>query len=240
MSGLGSFSTEAYKKLQEAYSQSLKTAEDLENKGIKVGNQNLGVETAPLQTLWSDKINLWSYPNGEKKPEVVENPFEEMESLSEEDLEEILKSLELEEKMEEEVLEATEEEQEEDEDSMTIEELKAIISTFFLDEEEDEDEDEDEFDLDSLSSEEFDSLIESLLEEIEDEESEDMSPEENIYFDSLARQILEEMESLGIDVSSLTDQDLYYLVNGSLIQEDPLESKLDVIEEMIKELREEI
>jgi hypothetical protein len=30
------------------------------------------------------------------------------------------------------------------------------------------------------------------------------------------------------------------LVNGSLIQEDPLESKLDVIEEMIKELREEI
>jgi len=64
MSGFGSFSQDAYEQLKEAYAQQLFLADEAEKAGVKIGQDTLGVETAPIKSVWLDKTGLWKYPDG--------------------------------------------------------------------------------------------------------------------------------------------------------------------------------
>ena len=72
MSGFGSFSQEAYDQLRQAYSDQLQRAEEIEEAGVQIGQDKLGVETAPVRSDWLDKTGLWKYPDGRGERQDVE------------------------------------------------------------------------------------------------------------------------------------------------------------------------
>lgn len=121
---------------------------------------------------------------------------------------------------------------------MSLEEVKAL-SREYLDEYQEE---EDDIDLDNMTAEQFDALIESILDEMGDDEDEE--DEEEPDLDQLATLMLKELKEYDIDVLSLSEQDIYTLVEKALFGEeediDSLEEKLNIIEGMIKQIKEEI
>ena len=184
--GGGDFSSEAYDQLREAYAKEQSETRAVEERGHDIMGLNLGLETAPVDSPWADKIPKWTYPDGKSqyvdkhqdpaeileimrgaaqervdaKAEVTEE--EEEESVSDEELQAILDSVEDVEEESEESEEKEEEEEEDDEEE---------------DDNEDEVEDEDEDDED----------------EVEEDDEAEMDPEE------IASQIAElrsELESM--------------------------------------------
>ena len=60
----GDFSAEAYQQLREAYDKEQQRAVDDELAGTKLMGQEYGLETAPVDSPWADKIDRWEYPDG--------------------------------------------------------------------------------------------------------------------------------------------------------------------------------
>lgn len=241
MSGLGSFNPEALKKLKEDYAQAMETAEGLEKAGYSVGSNNLGVETSPIPSVWSN-ASLWNYPTGTKEAPSYENELSQVDFLTDAELQEIIEDLNT--PVEDELEEFAEVGLEDfDPEDLSVEEIRALAKTMLGQyQEEDKDKIPEDIDLDNISAEEFDNLIESILEEMgEDEEDED--EEGLLELDEIATILLKELKDYDIDVLTLSEQELYSLVESVLFEEDeedPVSEKLGVIEEMIKQLKEEI
>ena len=60
----GDFSPEAYEQLRAAYAKETNTQLDAENEGVKVGGQEMTLETLPVDSPWKSKIENWEYPTG--------------------------------------------------------------------------------------------------------------------------------------------------------------------------------
>ena len=63
----GDFSQEAYEQLREAYDKESQDQRTEEEKGHDIMGLNLGLETAPIDSPWADKIDNWEYPNGKSQ-----------------------------------------------------------------------------------------------------------------------------------------------------------------------------
>lgn len=210
MSGFGSFSQEAYDQLKEAYAAQLLEAEEVENAGVKVGSDTLGVETASFKADWLDKTGLWRYPDGRGDyTDRKQTPDDLLAALRDEDGN---------------VAVATEQEESDEElnlDDLSDEELDAYIDEIMasLDEEGEEDDE-----LEGLGVEDIDDLIEEI-DLLLDEESESDDDDEEI--DALVDSILE-----GVDMDSeLTDEEIDALVDqyfdGKAAETDEEEERLD-------------
>lgn len=159
MSGFGSFSQEAYDQLKEAYASQLLEAEEIEKAGVKIGQDTLGVETAPFKADWLDKTGLWKYPDGKGDyTDRKQTPEDLLAALRDGDGN---------------VAVAAEEESDEelDLDALSDEELDAYIDEIMasIDEEEgdaDDSESDDEED-EAMSDEELDALVNSILEGVD-------------------------------------------------------------------------
>ena len=169
--GGGDFSSEAYDQLREAYAKEQSETRTVEERGHDIMGLNLGLETAPVDSPWADKIEKWSYPDGKSQyldkhqdpAEILEimrgaaqervdakaEVTEEEESISDEELQAILDSVE---DVEEESEESEEEEDEDEEEE---------------DDDEDEDEVEEEEDEVEMDPEEIASQIAELRSELE-------------------------------------------------------------------------
>ena len=186
MSGFGGFTPEAYQQLQEAYNQQLTEAEEIEKAGVKIGNETLGVETAPFKADWLDKTGLWEYPDGkgdymdakQKQENLLaalqttkEDDDDEIDfdNLSDEEIQEILDSISVED-------EDGGEEEEGEEEEMTDEELEALVDELLSGSDSDDELEDSDSDLDDLDLDELESLVSEILgeqpvaAEIEDDE----------------------------------------------------------------------
>lgn len=246
MSGIGSFDPEALNKLKKDYAEAMKTAEELEHKGYFVRTGKLGVETSPVPSVWSN-ASLWSYPSGEKESPTYDNELENVDHLiSDAELQEIIEDLNT--PVEDELEEFAEIGLEDfDLESLSVEEMRALAKTILGGDFQEEDGYE-EKDLDDLTPEEFDDLIESILEDMGDDEDEDDEDEEELDLNEIATLMLKELKDYDIDVLSLSEDDLYSLVESVLYDEDeeedeeesPINEKLDAIEQMIQQIKEEM
>jgi hypothetical protein len=178
----GDFSKEAYEQLREAYDKESQDQRTEEEKGHDIMGLNLGLETAPVDSPWADKIENWEYPNGKSQYlDEHQDPAEILQLMRDAAQEKIDAKSEPEKEVEEEVEEEeteTETEVEEDSDE--------------TDEESDEDEEE-----------------ETEEEEDEDEEEETEEEEETVEPDEIASQIAElraELEQMNF-VPSTTDDE---------------------------------
>ena len=191
--GGGDFSAEAYEQLREAYSSEQQKAVDDELKGTQVMGMEYGLETLPVDSPWSDKIENWEYPSG--KGQYID------EHQSPDEILEIMRGAA------QERIDAKKEEEEEEE--ITEEEFdKSIEELLSDDEDEDEDEDDeaDENDEDEVEEEPSAEVEEEPVAESEpevEEEEEEFDPEE------LAAQIAElraEIEGLSFITESQTEE----------------------------------
>lgn len=168
MSGFGGFSQEAYDQLRQSYAQQLLKAEEAENAGVTIGQDRLGLETAPLQSPWLDKTGLWQYPDGRGEHMDVER-----------------KQIDL--------LAALQQEEEEvDLESLSDEEIDSLIDEVLAEIDGDDDVEEDE---ETMSDEEIDALVNEVLSRVNGDDDlnlEDMSDEE---LDAMLDEILAEVES---------------------------------------------
>ena len=178
----GDFSQEAYQALREAYANELVTQEEAEIQGVSVMGQSLSTETIPVDSPWLDKVGLEQYPTGKSaySDEPQRTPEEVLEimraSVAKRDAEEAdeVEETEEDESMSDEEVDNLIESilDDEDDDSEETEEE---------DDEEDEDEDEDEEDdgeeEDDDESDEEPEDDESDSEEVEEVE-EEMSPDD--------------------------------------------------------------
>ena len=131
----GDFSPEAYEQLREAYAKESSDQRSVEEQGKDIMGLNLGLETAPIDSPWADKIENWSYPSGKSQyldehqdpaeilqimrdaaQERIDAKKEEPEVEEEEEDEESSEETEVETEEDEESPEETEEEDEEDGD----------------------------------------------------------------------------------------------------------------------------
>jgi len=187
--GGGDFSAEAYEQLREAYDKEQQRQVDDEVRGTQLMGQEYGLETAPVDSPWADKIDLWTYPDGKQpRQDEKQSPDEILQIMRDAAQERIdaAKDDEEEPEVEGEETETEEEEVEVDED----EEEET--------EEEDEDEDEDEEDEESEDDTE-DEEDEDEDEESEPEVEEVESVDEEYDPEELAAQIAElrsEIESM--------------------------------------------
>lgn len=180
MSGFGSFSQEAYDQLREAYAQQLARAEEIEQAGVQIGSETLGVETAPVRSDWLDKTGLWKYPDGKGEYQDVEQKQQDLLAALRNEQGEI----------------ETSDDDQVDLSSLSDEELDAMIDEIVgeLEEDDDEVDEDDESVIGAMSDEEIDALINELAASEEDEDDlnlEDMSDEE---LDSMLDEILAEVE----------------------------------------------
>ena len=60
----GDFSPEAYDQLRAAYAKETNTQLDAESEGVKIGGQEMTLETLPVDSPWKSKIENWEYPTG--------------------------------------------------------------------------------------------------------------------------------------------------------------------------------
>ena len=65
--GGGDFSAEAYEQLREAYAKEQNETRSVEERGKDIMGLNLGLETAPVDSPWADKIDKWEYPSGKSQ-----------------------------------------------------------------------------------------------------------------------------------------------------------------------------
>ena len=65
--GGGDFSAKAYEQLREAYAKEQNETRSVEERGKDIMGLNLGLETAPVDSPWADKIDKWEYPSGKSQ-----------------------------------------------------------------------------------------------------------------------------------------------------------------------------
>ena len=189
--GGGDFSPEAYQQLRDAYSKEQDAASSIELAGTDVMGQRLGLETLPVDSPWSDKIEKWEYPTGKADYlDGKQSPDEILEIMRQSAVERI---------------EAKKEEEGEDLDEMSDEEFDAHIDKVLSDadieetddeeEEETDEENESEEEEDDDESDDADEAVEAVAESEADEDSET----EDFDADAVASQIAElraELESM--------------------------------------------
>ena len=165
--GGGDFSAEAYEQLREAYAKEQQETRSVEERGKDIMGLNLGLETAPVDSPWADKIDKWEYPSGKSQYlDEHQDPAEILQIMRDSAQARLDAKAEAEE-------EETEEDEEIEEDSeVETEEVEEESE----DEEEIEEEDEEEGDDDE--EDEDDDEDESEEEDEEDEESEPEPEEE--------------------------------------------------------------
>ena len=177
--GGGDFSSEAYDQLREAYAKEQSETRTVEERGHDIMGLNLGLETAPVDSPWADKIPKWTYPDG--KSQYVDKHQDPAEIL------EIMRGAA------QERVDAKAEVTEEEE-SISDEELQAILdSVEDVEEESEESEEEDKEDEDDDEDEVEDEDDEDDEDEVEEDDEAEMDPEE------IASQIAElrsELESM--------------------------------------------
>ena len=173
--GGGDFSSEAYDQLREAYAKEQSETRTVEERGHDIMGLNLGLETAPVDSPWADKIPKWTYPDG--KSQYVDKHQDPAEIL------EIMRGA-----AQERVDAKAEVTEEEEEESVSDEELQAILdSVEDVEEESEEKEEEEDVDVDEDEEEDDDE------DEVEEDDEAEMDPEE------IASQIAElrsELESM--------------------------------------------
>lgn len=194
MSGIGSFSPEAYEQLQQAYASQLARADEIEEAGVKVGADTLGVETVPIKSDWLDRTGLWKYPDGRgEHMDVKQKQQDLLAALRNEDGE----------------VEIPVEDEEPSLDEMTNEQVDQMIDEILADLD------------DSDDSDEIDNTLDSVLSDVDiDEESSDSSIDEmtdeelDAYIDQLigeseptAEDIAIRIEELKAQLSALTESD---------------------------------
>ena len=178
MSGIGSFSQEAYEQLRAAYASELLRADDQENAGVTIGKDSMGVETAAINSMWLDKTGLWKYPDGKGEYQDVEQKQQDLLAVLRNDDGEVV------------IPSGIDDE----------EELDALVDEVL--EEIDEDEtDDDEFD--NLTDDEFDRLIDQILTEIEEEDEEDT--DETAIEEPSAEDISARIQELKAELQALTE-----------------------------------
>ena len=186
MSGIGSFSQEAYEQLRAAYASELLRADDQENAGVTVGKDSMGVETAAINSMWLDKTGLWKYPDGKGEYQDVEQKQQDLLAVLRNDDGEVVIPSGIDDEAEL--------------DSMSDEELDALVDEVLEEIEEDE-ADDDEFD--NLSDDEFDQLIDQILTEIEEEDEEDS--DEIAIEEPSAEDISARIQELKAELQALTE-----------------------------------
>ena len=170
--GGGDFSAEAYQQLREAYDKDQQRQVDDEIAGTKLMGQEYGLETAPVDSPWADKIDLWQYPDG-KQPREDEKQSpdeilqimrdaaqERIEANKDEEPEEVEEEEEVEDEIEEEVENEEDDEEDEEDEEEEVEEEDE-------DEEVEEEEDEGEEEEDDLDAEDVAAQIAELRSEME-------------------------------------------------------------------------
>ena len=175
--GGGDFSSEAYEQLREAYAKEQAETRTVEERGHNIMGLNLGLETAPVDSPWADKIEKWQYPDG--KSQYLDKHQDSAEIL------EIMRNAA------QERVDAKAEEEEEE--SVSDEELKAILDD--LEDEVEGDNDESDDDVEEDEDEDED----EVEEEDEDEVEEEAEAEDEIDPEAIAEQIAElrsELESM--------------------------------------------
>ncbi len=142
----GDFSQEAYEQLREAYDKESQDQRTEEEKGHDIMGLNLGLETAPIDSPWADKIDNWEYPNGKSQyldehqdpaeilqlmrdaaQERIDAKSEPEPEEEEEEEEEVSAEVEEVEEEEEEDVEETEDSEETDEDEDEEEEVEETV-----------------------------------------------------------------------------------------------------------------
>jgi len=186
MSGIGSFSQEAYEQLRAAYASELLRADDQENAGVTIGKDSMGVETAAINSMWLDKTGLWKYPDGKGEYQDVEQKQQDLLAVLRNDDGEVVIPSGIDDEAEL--------------DSMSDEELDALVDEVLEEIEEDE-ADDDEFD--NLSDDEFDQLIDQILTEIEEEDEEDS--DEIAIEEPSAEDISARIQELKAELQALTE-----------------------------------
>jgi len=186
MSGIGSFSQEAYEQLRAAYASELLRADDQENAGVTIGKDSMGVETAAINSMWLDKTGLWKYPDGKGEYQDVEQKQQDLLAVLRNDDGEVVIPSGIDDEAEL--------------DSMSDEELDALVDEVLEEIEEDE-ADDDEFD--NLSDDEFDQLIDQILTEIEEEDEEDS--DEIAIEEPSAEDISARIQELKAELRALTE-----------------------------------
>ena len=178
--GGGDFSAEAYEQLREAYAKEQNETRSVEERGKDIMGLNLGLETAPIDSPWADKIDKWEYPSGKSQYlDEHQDPAEILQIMRDS----AQAQLDAKNEVEEEEFEPTEEELE--------------LAVADLEEEDDTDEDEE-------SEEEEDEDGES--EEDEDEESEDEDEESEDDDEESESEPEEEDEEVVVDPTDIAEQ----------------------------------
>ena len=177
--GGGDFSSEAYDQLREAYAKEQSETRTVEERGHDIMGLNLGLETAPVDSPWADKIEKWSYPDGKSQYlDKHQDPAEILEIMRGAAQERVDAKAEV----------------TEEEESISDEELQAILdSVEDVEEESEESEEEDKEDEDDDEDEVEDEDDEDDEDEVEEDDEAEMDPEE------IASQIAElrsELESM--------------------------------------------
>ena len=203
----GDFSAEAYQQLREAYDKEQQRAVDDELAGTKLMGQEYGLETAPVDSPWADKIDRWEYPDGRSQyldkhqsPEEIleimrQSAQERVDAKKEEEDPEGLDEMSDEEfdAHIDKILADAEGDDEEDDVSEADEEDKDEVE-----EEESEDDDDDEEDAEEASDdvEESDEEDETEAEDESEEEAEDTTEQD-------AEDIAAEIASLRAEIEAM-------------------------------------
>ena len=208
--GGGDFSPEAYEQLRDAYGKELQRQVDDEVRGTQLMGQEYGLETAPVDSPWADKIELWEYPDGKRDREDEKQSPDEILQIMRDAAQERIDALKEDEP--EEVAESESEDEEADDlETMTDEEFETHVDKLLEDIDEDEEEEDEE---DEEEEDETDPDAEDEEEDSEPEEEEEPEPEDEVEDDDLdpeeiAAQIAElrsELESMQF-VSEEPDND---------------------------------
>lgn len=221
MSGFGSFSQDAYEQLKEAYAQQLFLADEAEKAGVKIGQDTLGVETAPIKSVWLDKTGLWKYPDGKGAYTDTEQKQQDL-----------LAAL----RNEEGEIELPEAEQELDLDGLSEEELDSMIDEILNEiegegesgEEEDEDEEEGEGEEEPLSEEELNALIDEVLAEDDKDEEPQLSAAD---ISARISELKAELASLSGQVEEEEEKEEEYEPEGTQGAEEETDSEDEPVEE---------
>lgn len=160
--GGGDFSSEAYEQLREAYAKEQAETRSVEERGHDIMGLNLGLETAPVDSPWADKIEKWQYPDGKSQYlDKHQDPAEILEIMRGAAQERVDAKAEAEE-----------------EESVSDEELKAILDDLNDDEEAEVEGSDDVEDGEEVEVEESDEEEEEEEEEDDKEEDEEEAEEE--------------------------------------------------------------
>ena len=193
----GDFSQEAYEQLRAAYAKETNTQLDAEKEGVKVGGQEMTLETLPVDSPWKPKIDNWEYPTGRSQYlDEKQDPAEILEMMrgaakEQDDAEKLEEAKELVAEAEAEEVEEptaeTEEVSDEDLGEMTDEEFDKYLANLLEGEDGVGDDEELEEVEEEEETEEPVAEAETEEEEAEEEETEDEEYDPQAVADEISR-----------------------------------------------------